>query len=119
MACDRRVPRFSLRTALACLALLSVAFAIAAPYFRSPRNEVTTATLERLVARIKPGMTVVEISEVFGFAPDSLPREIGLPQDPTWTFRVTDRRSRHGNLVFYIGEFVSGRLTNGGLFYPI
>jgi hypothetical protein len=25
----------------------------------------------------------------------------------------------HGNMVFYVGEFTNGKLTNGDLFYPM
>ena len=122
MSRNRRFLRFGLRTALLGVALLCVGFAVLATYFRSPPNEVSKATLDRLVGQVKPGMTVAEISDIFGFDRDPLPRELGLDHDgnPTWTFCLTDQnRWPHGNMVFYVGEFSNGRLANGELFSPI
>jgi hypothetical protein len=117
----RRLPRFSLRTAMLAVAFLGVGFALLGAYLRPPPNQVTEATMNRLVARIKAGMTVGEISRVFRFDRDPLPRELGVAEDgdPTWTFFITDRRSRHGNMVSYVGTFSGGRLVKGGLWYPI
>jgi hypothetical protein len=121
MVRPRRLPRFSLRTLMLGVTLLGVGFALLVAYLRPPPNQVTEATMNRLVARIKPGMTVDEISQVFGFDRRDLRRELGLAEDedPTWMFLLTDRRSRHGSMVLYVGKFSGGRLHKGGLFYPI
>ena len=115
--------RFGLRTVLLVVTLLGVVFAIVSAHIRLPPNQVNKATLDRLVARVKPGMTVAEVSNVFGFDRDPLGRELGAHEDgdPTWTFYLTDPRTsrRHGGMVFYIGKFFAGKLTSGGLFYPM
>jgi hypothetical protein len=117
----RRWLRFSLRTLLVFTLLLCVLFATLPRYFRSPPNEVSMKTLERRAAQVKPGMTVAEISDIFGFEPDSLPRELGIEMDPYWTFVDTDEkdpcmlRSR----ISYHGTFINGKLIKGGLYRPL
>lgn len=116
-----RFLRYGLRTAMLLFALLGVGFAVLAAYMRSPPNEVNQKTLDGLVARITTGMTIAQIRAVVGFGPSEPVRELSPAYTGriTWTFIVTDRDSYwHGNEVFFVGDFLVGKLMHGSLRAP-
>ncbi len=83
-----------------------------------PRNSVISSELDELVKRVRPGMTIAEVNQVFGFEPsDILSISPGITE-AYWIFRVRDRPGVHGGMV-YDAEFESGRLRKGLLWTPI
>jgi len=90
------------------LTVLGFATAIIKSRFEPPPNEMSMVEVEQLAKKVRPGMSVSEISDVFGFDFDKY-SEVNRPQ---WTFRVPELR--HG-FVVYSGKFSNDRLVEGDL----
>jgi hypothetical protein len=87
------------------------------PIQRPLGNIVNKAELTAVVRRARPGMTIAEIDQVFGFKSGAIYSAGQGVTRTYWTFQIRD--NNYGSSVSYVGTFKAGRLDKDGLYMPL
>lgn len=110
--------RFKLKATIVVVGLLGIAFLTLDYFSRSYRpNEVSSAKLERLAQRVNDGMSVDQVSRVFGFSPSRSELDDQGNGSVEWFFVIN--KYDFAKARCYFADFKNGRSLNGSIGVPL